>query len=89
MENKHLTRDFLRHRREPDVDVATPLTLVAATWLRDDLAREALGCSRATMQRLRSSGRLAYAKLGRKIYYRITDIDRLILSALITDSNNF
>ena len=37
-----------------------------------------LGFSKRTLQYYRSSGRLAYSQIGSKIYYKSSDIERII-----------
>ena len=37
-----------------------------------------LGLSKRTLQYYRSSGRLAYSQIGSKIYYKSSDIERII-----------
>ena len=37
-----------------------------------------LGVSKRTLQYYRSSGRLAYSQIGSKIYYKTSDIERII-----------
>ena len=40
-----------------------------------------LGFSKRTLQYYRSSGRLAYSQIGSKIYYKSSDIERIITGA--------
>ena len=63
----------------------TPDVLAQNGWVRHGEAAEALGLSRATLQRLRSSGKLPYAKLGRGVFYRTSDICALLESAVVRE----
>ena len=47
-------------------------------WLTNPEALEFLQVSRPTLQRLRSSGKLSFSKVGGKIYYRCADIEKLL-----------
>ena len=47
-------------------------------WLTNPEALEFLQVSRPTLQRLRSSGKLPFSKVGSKLYYRRTDLERLL-----------
>ena len=40
-----------------------------------------LGFSKRTLQYYRSSGRLAYSQIGSKIYYKSSDIERIIVDS--------
>lgn len=43
-------------------------------WLTNAEAMDFLGSSRATLQRLRVSGKLAFSKVNGSIYYKRTDV---------------
>ena len=47
-------------------------------WLDSQEVCLLLGFSKRTLQYYRSSGRLAYSKIGSKIYYKSSDIERII-----------
>lgn len=47
-------------------------------WLDNQEVCLLLGFSKRTLQYYRSSGRLAYSQIGSKIYYKSTDIERII-----------
>ena len=47
-------------------------------WLDSQEVCLLLGFSKRTLQYYRSSGRLAYSQIGSKIYYKSSDIERII-----------
>ena len=47
-------------------------------WLDSQEVCLLLGFSKRTLQYYRSSGRLAYSQIGNKIYYKSSDIERII-----------
>ena len=47
-------------------------------WLASQEVCLLLGVSTRTLQYYRSSGRLAYSQIGSKIYYKTSDIERII-----------
>lgn len=47
-------------------------------WLDSQDVCLLLGVSKRTLQYYRSSGRLAYSQIGSKIYYKTSDIERII-----------
>ena len=47
-------------------------------WLDSQEVCLWLGLSKRTLQYYRSSGRLAYSQIGSKIYYKSSDIERII-----------
>ena len=47
-------------------------------WLDSQEVCLLLGFSKRTLQYYRSSGRLAYSRIGSKIYYKTSDIERII-----------
>ena len=47
-------------------------------WLDSQEVCLLLGVSKRTLQYYRSSGRLAYSQIGSKIYYKTSDIERII-----------
>ena len=47
-------------------------------WLDSQEVCLLLGVSKRTLQYYRSSGRLAYSQIGSKIYYKPSDIERII-----------
>ena len=47
-------------------------------WLDSQEVCLMLGFSKRTLQYYRSSGRLAYCQIGSKIYYKSSDIERII-----------
>lgn len=50
-------------------------------WLDSQEVCLLLGFSKRTLQYYRSSGRLAYSQIGSKIYYKSTDIERIIANS--------
>ena len=50
-------------------------------WLTNPEALEFLHISRPTLQRLRSSGKLPFSKVGAKLYYRRADIEALFVAS--------
>lgn len=56
----------------------TPKPEVAEGWIDGQAVMNALHISERTLQNLRDNGTLGYTTLGRKIYYRIGEIDRLL-----------
>ena len=53
-------------------------------WLTNNEAQEYLGLSKPTLARYRAEGRLAYSKVGSRIYYRIADLEAMLESHLVT-----
>ncbi len=47
-------------------------------WLDNDEVCELLQISRRTLQSYRDNGILPYSQIGRKCYYKVTDIENLI-----------
>ena len=52
------------------------------SWLTNAEALEYLGLSKATLSRFRSSGKLPYSKVGKSVYYRRSDLDKLLQANL-------
>ena len=50
-------------------------------WLDSQEVCLLLGLSKRTLQYYRSSGRLAYSQIGNKIYYKSSDIERIIANS--------
>lgn len=50
-------------------------------WLDSQEVCLLLGFSKRTLQYYRSSGRLAYSQIGSKIYYKSSDIERIIANS--------
>lgn len=50
----------------------------AKGWLTNSEAQEYLGLSRATLARYRSEGLLPYSKVGRNLFYRLSDVEALL-----------
>jgi len=50
-------------------------------WLDSQEVCLLLGVSKRTLQYYRSSGRLAYSQIGSKIYYKTSDIERIIANS--------
>ena len=50
-------------------------------WLDSQEVCLLLGFSKRTLQYYRSSGRLAYSQIGNKIYYKSSDIERIIVES--------
>ena len=50
----------------------------AENWLDSQEVCLLLGFSKRTLQYYRSSGRLAYSQIGGKIYYKTSDIEKII-----------
>ena len=48
------------------------------SWLDSQEVCLLLGFSKRTLQYYRSTGRLAYSQIGNKIYYKYSDIERII-----------
>lgn len=55
-----------------------PRPEVARGWVDGTDVMEALHISPRTLQTLRSNGTIGYTTLGKKYYYRIDEIDRLL-----------
>lgn len=47
-------------------------------WLSNQEVMDYLDVSRSTLRRYRDDGRLAYAKVGQKIYYHVDDVQGLL-----------
>lgn len=56
-------------------------------WLDNQDVCEILNVSKRTLQNYRDTGRLAYSRMDRKIYYKPEDIEIFIADSL-TDKNN-
>lgn len=55
------------------------VTHVTVKWLTTERACDYLGVSRDFLDNLRDNAEIAFYKVGRTIFYSVTDIDRLIL----------
>lgn len=55
-------------------------------WLTNSEARAYLGLSKTTLQRYRDNNVVAFAKVGSIIWYRRSDLDRLLCDSLQTPS---
>lgn len=53
------------------------------TWMKGNEVRKMLDCSEGTLNNLRMSGKLPYAKINGSIYYRKSDILNMLNSNLI------
>lgn len=60
------------------VQHAIPRSESRTDWLSNKAAQDYLELSRPTLQRLRSSGKLPFSKVGGKIYYRRADVEALL-----------
>jgi len=47
-------------------------------WIDGQIVMQTLKISPRTLQRLRDNGKLPYSKIGRKIFYKPSDIDRIL-----------
>ena len=56
-------------------------------WLDSQEVCLLLGFSKRTLQYYRSSGRLAYSKIGSKIYYKSADIEKIISNCEIKNQS--
>lgn len=61
----------------------TTTTPVAKLWLSNAEAQKYLGMSSSFFKRLRQNGRLRYYKVGTSVFYKKTDIDRLVESSRV------
>ena len=64
-------RKFMQHTHTQKVE----------NWLDSQEVCLLLGFSKRTLQYYRSSGRLAYSQIGSKIYYKSSDIERIIMDS--------
>ena len=62
--------------------ITSPLTEKLEDWLDNQDVMQALHVSSRTLQTLRSNGILPFSRIGNKLYYRRSDIQRLL-------SNNY
>lgn len=51
-------------------------------FMTNDAVMKYLGLSRPTLQRYRDSGRLPFSKIGRKVYYRRSDVEELLKTGM-------
>ena len=58
--------------------LCSPHTQKVENWLDSQEVYLLLGFSKRTLQYYRSSGRLVYSQIGSKIYYKSSDIERII-----------
>ena len=54
------------------------VTAIEKIWLSNHEAQAYLGVGMEFLKSLRSSGQLPYSKVGKTVFYRKNDIDRLI-----------
>ena len=54
-------------------------------WISNGEAMKLLSVSRPTLQRWRSSGLLKHSKIGGSIWYRVSDIQQLLETHLVTE----
>jgi len=47
-------------------------------WIDGQIVMQTLKISPSTLQRLRDNGALPHSKLGRKIYYKQSDIEKIL-----------
>jgi hypothetical protein len=47
-------------------------------WIDSQVVKQTLHISDRTLQRLRDNGTLPFSRIGRKIYYKATDIERIL-----------
>ena len=57
-----------------------PLDRFKENWLDGQQVMDALGISRRTLQSLRDSGELPFTRLRGKLYYKLSDLERLLES---------
>lgn len=60
----------------------------AENWLDSQEVCLLLGFSKRTLQYYRSSGRLAYSQIGGKIYYKTSDIEKIIVESEIQNQSS-
>ena len=71
---RSVVAEAIRHGREHEERPERPST----GWITNTDAMAQLGLSRATRARPRASGTLPYSKVGRSVYYRLTDVEALL-----------
>ena len=88
MTNELLTRDDLHQFRtqllselKEVLQLAKPST---KQWLKSSEVRKMLGISHGTLQNLRITRSLPYAKLGGIMFYRYEDIEKILEAGLIS-----
>jgi hypothetical protein len=64
------------------LDRSAPAPVAGPEWLSNREAMRFLSLSKATLQRLRSSGALPFAKVNSTVYYRHADLTHLLASRL-------
>ena len=76
MKNDARTREIVRFmaRSEPTDDQGR----APPGWVSNAELLQRLRCSRATLQRWRSSGQLPFAKVGQKVFYHLEDVGRFL-----------
>lgn len=69
------------HQKRPDrrtSDARAADAKLGLDWLSNEEAQRITGLSRATLARYRADGTLPYSKLGQNIFYRRSEIDRIL-----------
>jgi excisionase family DNA binding protein len=56
----------------------TGLSLIRKTWLTGDEVIHLLGISKRTLQNYRDQRKLPFSQVGRKIYYKASDIEEYL-----------
>jgi excisionase family DNA binding protein len=59
------------------------LSLLAKRWLTGDEVAHLLGISKRTLQNYRDQRKLPFSQIGRKIYYKASDIEEYLASHYI------
>ncbi len=47
-------------------------------WANEAIAMRNLNCKKSTLYYLRKNGKLTYSKIGRKVFYSISSINKLL-----------
>lgn len=63
---------------QPEQVNETGLSLLIKKWLTGDEVCHVLGISKRTLQNYRDQRRISFYQIGRKIYYKATDVDDLL-----------
>lgn len=79
---KQIAEDF---KKEILAEIRKALELKSAeeTWLKGHEVREMLACSEGTLVNLRASGKLPCSKVNGTIYYRKSDLLKMLNSNLV------
>jgi len=63
---------------QPKKSEETGLSLLTKNWLTGDEVIHLLGISKRTLQNYRDQRTLSFSQVGRKIYYKASDIDEYL-----------